>query len=159
MNRLVQINTQYGGEGRPEEADVAELSQDELRALDRAFLDVPESFGNLSGTWTVNLAGVFYPDGNQHVELTLHLTQRGRGFGGQAEIKIKGKSLEFGLPNTAVSGTLAPGIPPEIHLELTASRPVGRLRLDGTVSSGGIAGTFTSSLEAGSGRFEAKRAQ
>ena len=159
LARLVDLNVEAGGAGRPEAADLERLSPPERAALANAFLTVPAGYGSVTGRWTARLQNVFYPQDNYVVELRLDLRQRGRGLSGRGDIAIQGQGLSFGVPGVDLSGSVPSGVPPRVRMRLPFNRPVGTLELSGVLESGALSGTFRSSLAAGEGTWQAVREQ
>ena len=159
LARLVDLNQEAGGNGRPEATDLARLSPPEREALAAAFLTVPAGYGTVTGRWTARLQNIFYPDDAYVVELRLDLRQRGRALSGRGEVAIQGQGLSFGVPAAEAGGSVQGGVPPRIRLRLPFNRPIGTLELEGVMESGALAGTFRSSQARGEGTWQAVREQ
>lgn len=114
----------------------------------------------LAGTWTARLENVFYPEDDYVIELRLDLQQHGADVSGSGRITIEGKAMTFGVPATAVSGTVRRGPPPwAISMRLPFGRPIGELQLEGTLDGDALAGTFRSSAAKQPGAWHAVRSQ
>lgn len=113
----------------------------------------------LSGKWTARLENVFYPEDDYVVELDLELEQRSTRVSGSGKVRIENRSMTFGVPATAASGTVQTGGPPsQMRLRLAFGRPIGELQLEGTLDGDALAGTFHSSTAKQAGAWQAVRA-
>jgi hypothetical protein len=118
---------------------------------------VAASATKLTGKWTARLENLFYPEEQYVVDLRLDLQQRGRGLSGKGQVVIEGKAMTFGVPASAVTGSVRGKDSLEVRLEVPCGRPIGVLQLQGTVVGDAIAGTFRSSLVKGEGAWQAVR--
>ena len=114
----------------------------------------------LAGKWAARLENVFYPEDDYVIELRLDLQQRGNDVTGSGRVSIEGKAMTFGVPATAVSGTVRRGPPPwAVQLRLPFGRPIGELQLEGTLDGDALAGTFRSSAAKQPGAWHAVRSK
>jgi hypothetical protein len=157
LNKLVAANRAAGGDGRPEEQDLGALSGDDRRLLETAFVALPAGFGRVEGSWRARLENLFAAAEGVEVVLLFDLDQRGRAVSGRARVLFTGEGMEWGIPGSRISGSVAGGMPARVHLEAEFNRPVGRLVLDGRFEEGGFAGTFRSSAAQGTGSWTARR--
>lgn len=157
LNKLVDINVETGGQGRPELADFDRLDLEDQQPIANAFFEVPPSFGSLTGRWFATLSDIFYEEGNNEILLQLDLKQRGRRITGTAKIKIKSESMELGFPNGSINGRVEPGVPPKVTLDVSLKRPFGKLHLEATADGRTVTGKFTSSLSKNRGDWSATR--
>ncbi|HVS01989.1 MAG TPA: FHA domain-containing protein [Thermoanaerobaculia bacterium] len=157
LNRLIELNREAGGGGRPEAPDLEQLEPAAARTIAQAFASPPPAFGRISGRWQARLSNVFFPDQQYAIELDLTLRQNGRALSGNATVALQGTGLTFRVPPTTASGRMEPGIPPQVTLEMGFNRPVGRLTLVGALEGGTLQGTFRSSLAKQQGEWQAVR--
>jgi hypothetical protein len=154
LARLVDRNVAGGGNGRPEAADLETLSLADKTALEAAFFTPPAGQGTVAGRWTARLA---IPDETSYIELQLDLVQRGRSLSGTAVASLQGAGMTMRVPQSAVSGTVLPGMPPRIKLRGSFARPIGNLELEGIFENGTLQGAYSSSLLKRPGTWQAVR--
>jgi hypothetical protein len=86
-------------------------------------------------------------------------SQRGTRVSGSGKVRIENRSMTFGVPPAAASGTVQAGGPPsQVRLRLAFGRPIGELQLEGTLDGDALAGTFHSSTAKQAGAWQAVRA-
>jgi hypothetical protein len=157
LARLVDANVAAGGTGRPEAADLEVLSAADRNALADAFFTVPAGQGSVAGRWTARLQNLFYPEDDYVIELQLDLTQRGRNLSGTGTVFIQSPAMTMRVPQTSVSGTVQPGLPPKVKLRMSFARPIGNLELEGVFEGGTLQGAYSSSMLKQPGTWQAVR--
>jgi hypothetical protein len=112
----------------------------------------------LDGRWTVTLQNVLDTGAGTVVVLRLQLRQRGATVSGDARASIESTSMTFSVGEAPVAGSWRPAATTPLRLSIPfEGRPLGELRLEGTVTAGGMAGTFQSSLGGSKGTWQATR--
>lgn len=157
LARLVDANLAAGGSGRPEAPDLEALPPRERAALADAFFTVPPGQGTVAGRWTARLQNLFYPEDEYVIELQLDLTQRGRNLSGTGVVFIQSAAMTMRVPQTGVSGSVQPGLPPKVKLRMSFARPIGDLELEGIFEGGTLQGAYSSSLLRQPGTWQAVR--
>ncbi len=144
LHRLIEINRENGGYGRPEPADLERLDADDLAILRGVLMSPPSDFGDLSGAWDISLANVFYPSDDIQVRLRLDLEHRGGAVLGRASISFEDDILFLRDYQTKVSGRYTAGSPPRVSLVMDFGEPVGQLVLEGVAERSLMSGRFQS---------------
>jgi hypothetical protein len=112
---------------------------------------------SLAGKWTARLENLFYPEGDYVVTLQLDLQQHGSQLSGRGQASIESRSMTFGAPPAAASGSVRSGAAPKVRLAVPFGRPIGELQLEGTFENGALAGIYRSSLLKQPGTWQAVR--